>query len=149
MKAKTLLVSALCLVSLVGQGAYAANTKTDALHGKKVSLAQAKSESLGAYSDGTNVVIVNFSHDPVDVDVPDLGVYSHLGGLGSGDNVYYIYSSAYYSSVWVNVYDSLDGYLLASGTVDNPGTLEISDSYAMKASVGHSRPSVAIKHGIQ
>lgn len=148
MTLKKAIFSVLLLTGLIAQGANAAQVKTDSLHGSKVSLATAKSQAFGAYSDGTNIVLVNFSHDPVDIEIPDLGAYPHLGSVNSGDNVYYLYSAAWYDNVWVNVYDSLDGYLLASGTVDNPGTMEIRDSYALKVNGAHARPRVAIKHGV-
>lgn len=122
------------------------------LKGMYTSVASAKHMASAQYYDGTNVLLVNWSHDPVVVRVPALNVNITLSAIGAGNNTYYIYSPSYYPYVYADVYDyySYTPYLLQSYYAENPSTIEIRDEdlyYAQSASSKHTKAHLKItKH---
>lgn len=107
----------------------------------RTSLAQAK--TLAAYNDGTNVLLANWSHEAVDIEIPELNRVITLDPINSGSNVYLVQSGTSYYSVHFTVSDDNTGEFIANGIANNPSTVEINDGSNRAA---HAK--VSVKAGI-
>jgi len=81
-----------------------------------------------SYYDGTALLLVNWSHQAVDVEIPGfLPSRVTLYPVDTDDNILYIHSSIYCDLAEVYVYEVGRSYLVDSLAMDNQSTLEIRD----------------------
>lgn len=145
------IMTLLATIALVISTATAQADVKAPLKGMFTSVSAAKNMASTQYYDGTNVLLVNWSHQPVIVKVPALNVTITLNALGSGNNTYYIYSPSYYPYVYADIYDyySYTPYLLESYYAENPSTVEIRDEdlYYAQSAAQHGKAHLKItKH---
>ena len=116
-----------------------------AVHGMKTSIENARHMARSAYVDGTNVVVVNWSHRPVDLFSFDTNQRTVLSPIGEDGNVYYLYSPYYYPNIAVELRDHYTHKLLVDGTAKNPSTVEVWDNAFDMRSTDASKAKLVVK----
>jgi hypothetical protein len=128
---KSLVKVSLIALSLVSvNSALAADPQ---LHGQRTTVEHARSLAERDYRDGTNVLVVNWSHDMVDVISPDTHDVIVLNPVGTNGNTFYIYSDFFYPSIYVEIRDHFTGRLLSRVQSNNFSTIEIRDSMGFRS----------------